>query len=173
MELIGDFPIPPRKNAMFDQDINQDCRNIIKQTRSSVRLGDLSGGAMATVLIVDDSDSVRVSIRALFEAEPGFTVIGEAVNGLDAISKVEELSPDLIILDLSMPIMNGLEAAETLKARQPDIPIFVLTAHGGPEVDRAARAAGVDAVFSKGDDMDKLMSTARAAFPRERKKRPT
>jgi DNA-binding NarL/FixJ family response regulator len=136
-------------------------------------LGDLSGGYMATVLIVDDSDSVRVSIRALFEAEPGFTVIGEAVNGLDAISKVEELSPDLIILDLSMPIMNGLEAAETLKARRPDIPIFVLTAHGGPEVDRAARAAGVDAVFSKGDDMDKLMSTARAAFSRGRKKRPS
>ena len=79
-------------------------------------MGDLSGGDMATVLIVDDSDSVRVSIRALFEAEPGFTVIGEAVNGLDAISKVEELSPDLIILDLSMPIMNGLEAAETLKS---------------------------------------------------------
>jgi DNA-binding NarL/FixJ family response regulator len=127
---------------------------------------------MATVLIVDDSESVRIAIRALFEAEPGFTVVGEAVNGLDAIARTEELSPDLVILDLSMPIMNGLEAAETLKARWPVMPIYVLTAHGGPEVDRAARAAGVDAVFSKGEDMEKLISSARAAFaaPRHTKK---
>lgn len=119
---------------------------------------------MPTVLIVDDSESVRAAIRELFEAEPEFSVIGEAVNGLDAIGKAEELSPDLIVLDLSMPIMNGLEAADTLKSRWPDVPIFVLTAHGGPEVERAARAAGVDAVFSKGDDMQKLIGSARAAF---------
>jgi DNA-binding NarL/FixJ family response regulator len=127
---------------------------------------------MATVLIVDDSESVRIAIRALFEAEPGFTVVGEAVNGLDAIARTEELSPDLVILDLSMPIMNGLEAAETLKARWPVMPIYVLTAHGGPEVDRAARTAGVDAVFSKGEDMEKLITSARAAFavPKRTKK---
>jgi DNA-binding NarL/FixJ family response regulator len=125
------------------------------------------------VLIVDDSESVRASVRAMFEAEPEFTVAGEAVNGLDAIVKAEELSPDLIVLDLSMPIMNGLEAAETLKARWPTIPIFVLTAHGGPEVDRAARAAGVDAVFSKGDDLQRLISSARTAFAsKPHKKRP-
>ena len=119
---------------------------------------------MPTVLIVDDSDSVRASVRALFEAEPDFTVAGEAVNGLDAINKADELAPDLIILDLSMPIMNGLEAAEALKSTSPTTPIYILTAHGGPEVDRAARAAGVDAVFSKGEDMDALMSKAREAF---------
>ena len=71
---------------------------------------------MPTVLIVDDSDSVRIAVRALFEAEPGFSVVGEAVNGMDAINKADELAPDLIVLDLSMPIMNGLEAAETLKS---------------------------------------------------------
>ena len=128
---------------------------------------------MPLVLIVDDSESVRAAVRAMFEAEPEFTVAGEAVNGLDAIVKAEELSPDLIVLDLSMPIMNGLEAAETLKARWPTIPIFVLTAHGGPEVDRAARAAGVDAVFSKGDDLQRLISSARTAFAsKPHKKRP-
>ena len=129
---------------------------------------------MPIVLIVDDSESVRASVRAMFEAEPEFTVAGEAVNGLDAIVKAEELSPDLIVLDLSMPIMNGLEAAETLKSRWPTIPIFVLTAHGGPEVDRAARAAGVDAVFSKGgDDLQRLISSARTAFAsKPHKKRP-
>lgn len=120
---------------------------------------------MPTVLIVDDSDSVRIAVRALFEAEPGFSVVGEAVNGMDAIHKADELAPDLIVLDLSMPIMNGLEAAETLKSTSPTTPIYILTAHGGPEVDRAARAAGVDAVFSKGgEDMDKMIASARTKF---------
>jgi two-component system nitrate/nitrite response regulator NarL len=117
---------------------------------------------MTTVLIVDDSESVRLTVRKAFENEAEFSVVGEAANGMEAILKAEELSPDLIILDLSMPIMNGLEAAETLKSSLPGTPIFILTAHGGPEVDRAARAAGVDAVFSKGDDLQKLITGARA-----------
>ena len=127
---------------------------------------------MPTVLIVDDSDSVRIAVRALFEAEPGFSVVGEAVNGMDAINKADELAPDLIVLDLSMPIMNGLEAAEALKSTTPSTPIFILTAHGGPEVDRAARAAGVDAVFSKGsDDMDKMIASARTTFGKKKPKK--
>jgi two-component system nitrate/nitrite response regulator NarL len=131
----------------------------------------VSTNPMPTVLIVDDSDSVRIAVRALFEAEPGFRVVGEAVNGMDAIDKADELVPDLIVLDLSMPIMNGLEAAETLKSNSPSTPIFILTAHGGPEVDRAARAAGVDAVFSKaGEDMDKMIASARATFSRKNSK---
>src|ERR1700688_2905185 len=133
---------------------------------------EVSTELMPTVLIVDDSDSVRIAVRALFEAEPGFSVVGEAVNGMDAIDKADELVPDLIVLDLSMPIMNGLEAAETLKLNSPSTLIFILTAHGGPEVDRAARAAGVDAVFSKsGEDMDKMIASARATFSRKKPKK--
>ena len=134
----------------------------------------VSTNPVPTVLIVDDSDSVRIAVRALFEAEPGFSVVGEAVNGMDAIDKADQLVPDLIVLDLSMPIMNGLEAAETLKSNCPSTPIFILTAHGGPEVDRAARAAGVDAVFSKGgDDMGKLIASARATFCKKKSKKRT
>jgi two-component system, NarL family, nitrate/nitrite response regulator NarL len=99
-------------------------------------------------------------------------VVGEAVNGMDAINKADELLPDLIVLDLSMPIMNGLEAAEALKSTTPSTPIFILTAHGGPEVDRAARAAGVDGVFSKGgDDMDKMIASARTTFEKKKPKK--
>ena len=116
---------------------------------------------MPTVLIVDDSEGVRVALRAIFDSTRDFKVIGEAVNGLDAINKAAQLLPELIVLDLSMPIMNGLEAAESLKSAWPKTPIFILTAHGGPEVDKAARAAGVDAVFSKGQDLDVLLNTAR------------
>jgi DNA-binding NarL/FixJ family response regulator len=125
-----------------------------------------------TVLIVDDSESVRIAVRALFEAQPEFSVIGEAVNGLDAINKADELEPDLIVLDLSMPIMNGLEAAESIKSTSPSTPIYILTAHGGPEVDRAAKAAGVDAVFAKGTDMDQMINKARDAFAASTKKSP-
>jgi two-component system, NarL family, nitrate/nitrite response regulator NarL len=127
---------------------------------------------MPTVLIVDDSESVRIAVRALFEETGEFRVIGEAVNGLDAINQAEDLAPDLIILDLSMPIMNGLEAAETLKSNSPSTPIFILTAHGGPEVDRAAQAAGVDAVFSKdGENMRKLIAKAKADFGTKKHKK--
>jgi CheY-like chemotaxis protein len=119
---------------------------------------------MPTVLIVDDSEGVRVALRATFETTREFKVVGEAVNGLDAINKAAQLLPDLIVLDLSMPIMNGLEAAESLKSTSPKTPIFILTAHGGPEVDKAARAAGVDAVFSKGQDLDVLFNAARKLF---------
>jgi DNA-binding NarL/FixJ family response regulator len=125
-----------------------------------------------TVLIVDDSESVRIAVRALFEAQPEFSVIGEAVNGLDAINKADELEPDLIVLDLSMPIMNGLEAAESIKSTSPSTPIYILTAHGGPEVDRAAKAAGVDAVFAKGTDMDQMINKARDAFAASTKNSP-
>jgi two-component system, NarL family, nitrate/nitrite response regulator NarL len=132
---------------------------------------------MPTVLIVDDSESVRISVRALFEAEPEFQVIGEAVNGLDAINQTAELLPDLVVLDLSMPIMNGLEAAESIKSTSPTTPVFILTAHSGPEVDRAAQAAGVDAVFSKGTDMDAMIAKARSTFAAKKtkntKKSPT
>jgi DNA-binding NarL/FixJ family response regulator len=121
---------------------------------------------MPTVLIVDDAPSVRVSVRKLFEAEQDFTVVGEAVNGLDAINKTAEHDPELIVLDLSMPIMNGLEAAEKIKAATPKTVIFILTSHGGPEVNRAAEAAGVDAVFAKGSDLDDLVARARQAFQR-------
>lgn len=119
---------------------------------------------MATVLIVDDAASVRVSVRKLFEAEEDFTVVGEAVNGLDAISKTAEFDPQLIILDLSMPIMNGLEAAEKIKAATPKTVIFILTSYGGPEVQRAAATAGVDGVFAKGADMDDMIVRARQAL---------
>ena len=70
---------------------------------------------MASVLIVDDHPAIRRALRAAFERQPGFTVCGEAEDGFDAISKAKRLSPDLIVLDLRMPVMDGLEAARELK----------------------------------------------------------
>lgn len=114
-----------------------------------------------SVLIVDDHEAIRRGIRALFHDDPEFTVCGEAVDGVEAIQKAQELSPDLIILDLCMPEMNGLEAATALKYILPSAPLFLLTAHYSRELELAAIASGICAVFSKHDDLDALVHRAR------------
>ena len=76
------------------------------------------------ILLVDDNRVVRSFLRRLFELQPDFEISGEAENGRDALEKAEKLKPDLIILDLVMPVMTGLEAAPLLKQRLPDTPII-------------------------------------------------
>jgi two-component system nitrate/nitrite response regulator NarL len=101
------------------------------------------------VLLVDDNSIVRSSVRQLFELEPDFEISGEAENGREAVEKAENLKPDLIILDLSMPIMNGLDAAMLLRKRLPETRIILFTVHDGNEVEKLACAAGIHAVVSK------------------------
>ena len=115
-----------------------------------------------SVLIVDDHEAIRRSIRGFFRAYPEFMVCGEAVNGAEAIEKAQELWPDLVILDLAMPEMNGLEAAAALKFILPGVPIFLLTAHYSRELELAALESGVCAVFSKHQDLLILLRRARA-----------
>ena len=79
------------------------------------------------ILIADDSKTIRTLIRAFIENRAGFEVCGEAVDGVEAIEKAKELQPDLIILDLAMPRMNGAAAASVLKRRMPKIPIILFT----------------------------------------------
>lgn len=114
------------------------------------------------VLIVDDNSAVRRAISGFIEAEEGFEVCGEAVNGQDAIDKAGKLEPDLVILDLSMPVMNGLQAARVLSANNPQTPLILLTAHSNALMGSDAQDAGVSAVLSKMDDMRELISKARA-----------
>ena len=114
-----------------------------------------------SVLIVDDHEAVRRALRALFREDPDFVVCAEAVDGIDAIQKAQDLSPDLIILDLAMPEMNGLEAAAALKYILPGTPLFLLTAHDSRELELAATGSGMCAVFSKHDDLRALLRRAR------------
>jgi DNA-binding NarL/FixJ family response regulator len=80
------------------------------------------------VFIVDDNPSVRTEIRAQLEAS-GFAICGEAFDGLNAVEQASQLRPDLIILDLSMPRMNGLDAARELRSLCPNVPILLNTIH--------------------------------------------
>ena len=113
-----------------------------------------------SILIVDDSLPVRRLLRSFVESRTNFDVCGEAVNGVDAIDKARTLHPDLIVMDLSMPVMNGLEAGAVLKAMLPKIPIVMYTVHDTAAIKIQALAAGVRAVIQK-HDMDGLAGQLR------------
>jgi len=121
-----------------------------------------SAGLVASILIVDDHAAIRRALRLAFERQPGFTVCGEAEDGFDAIGKAKKLSPDLIVLDLRMPVMDGLEAARELKRLFPQIPLMMLTCYHSSAAEREAKASGVSAVFSKPEGMQNLIWHARA-----------
>jgi DNA-binding NarL/FixJ family response regulator len=119
---------------------------------------------LSTVLIVDDQANMRAAVRDLFQSHSDFEICGEAANGVDAIAKARQLKPDLIILDLSMPLMNGFEAAKTLRQILPDVPVFLLTAHHTGATEQAAFDVGIRAVFSKYQGLDPIITRARAVL---------
>lgn len=108
----------------------------------------------ARILVVDDAPAVRRSMRLYLEQAGDCTICGEAENGQVAIDRVRELQPDVVILDLSMPVMNGLEAARVIKRIAPGTRIFMFTLHNYPHLSDEARKAGIDHVLSKTDSMD-------------------
>jgi chemotaxis response regulator CheB len=99
------------------------------------------------ILIVDDRAPVRNTVKFMLASVPDWVVGGEARNGREAIDKVALLSPDLVLLDLSMPIMNGLDAARELSRIRPDLPIVMFT--DSPEIGREALLCGCRRVVSK------------------------
>ncbi len=123
------------------------------------------------VLVVDDSPIVRSMVRRLFETETNCEIAGEAENGCDAIAKATKIKPDLIILDLSMPLLGGLDAAPLLRKILPETRIILFTEHHGREVERLAFAAGIQAVVSKDQAMSQLIPQAKALLSIEREYR--
>ena len=118
---------------------------------------------MATILIADDSHIVRKTIRDFLKALPEIDDCREASNGREAIECAEAIKPDLIVLDLAMPKMSGLEAAKILKVSMPRVPIILFTMHN---VSKWAADLGVDAVLTKPDGMNQLIECVRSLLPR-------
>jgi DNA-binding NarL/FixJ family response regulator len=112
------------------------------------------------VLIVDDSKVVRDAVRILFEEEHGLAICGEAEDGVDAIVKAGELKPDLILLDLVMPKLNGAVAASVLKRILPEVPIILFTLYEG-SLDALPPMVGVDVIVSKADGFKDLVRRVR------------
>jgi len=111
-------------------------------------------------LLVDDNAIVRSMVRQLFETEEDFVVAGEAENGQEAIEKAASLKPDLVILDLTMPVMNGLDAASHLSKRVPRARIILFTVEQGKELGRITGQVGIHAVVAK-EDAHQLIPQAR------------
>ena len=109
-----------------------------------------------TVLIADDNASIRLSVRLLLESRHKELVVREAVDGVDAIEQARTAKPDLILLDLVMPQLNGAEAATVLKNAMPQTPVILFTMYTDMHVDFLCRAIGVDFV-SKSDDVSHLL----------------
>jgi DNA-binding NarL/FixJ family response regulator len=110
---------------------------------------------VAGILIVDDNQSIRHLLRSFVESKTKFLVCGEASNGMEAIEQAKQLQPDLVLLDLSMPILNGAEAAVVLKRVIPQTKIILFTMHAdiGPTI---GTIVGVDLVLSKPEGIVKL-----------------
>lgn len=110
-----------------------------------------------SVLIVDDSDAVRIAMRDFFETLTDWKIAGEARDGTEAVQKALELKPELIILDCSMPNMNGLEAASIIRKVLPTVHIIVFTMFDDALGARLSSAAGVDLIISKAEGLTALV----------------
>ena len=113
------------------------------------------------ILIADDHDFVREGVRAVLEAEPGWIVCGEARSGREAVARAAELRPDVVVLDLSMPELNGLEATRQIRSVLP-AKILILSVHDSDQVVTEVLDAGADGYVLKTDAGRKLVEAIRA-----------
>ena len=121
-----------------------------------------SGRKVVRVLIADDHDVVRRGLRALIEAEPGFEVCAETDNGRDAVRESTALKPDIAVLDVSMPELNGLEAARRIRSGPSPSEVLLITMHDSDELLKEALAIGVRGYVLKSDSARELLVALRA-----------
>ena len=120
---------------------------------------------MATirVLVCDDSDAFRALLRYTLQEDPGIEVVGEAADGMAAIEAAERLQPDVVLLDLTMPILDGMDAIPAVLERAPSAQVVALSGWGADRVEQAALDQGAIAYVEKSDDVEALRAAVRAA----------
>jgi len=124
------------------------------------------------ILVADDQEQVRKRICTILASHSGYEICAEAANGQEAVEKTKKMRPDLIVLDISMPVLNGLEAARIIREFAPNIPIVVVSVHKSKQLIEEAKALGVRGYVAKEDvveDLTRATETAslnRDFFPR-------
>ena len=118
------------------------------------------------ILLVDDFVQLRFAVRSILGAVPGFRIIGEASNGLEAIEKAATLRPDIVLLDIGMPILNGIEAARGIRRVSPKSKMIFLTQEQDSDVNAAALAVGGTAYLLKSTGVGQLRPAIDAALQR-------
>ncbi|HEV8357888.1 MAG TPA: response regulator transcription factor [Gemmatimonadales bacterium] len=119
-------------------------------------------GARIRVLLVDDHPLVRAGVRRVLDAEAGLEVVGEAADGAAALRAIRELAPDVLVLDLAMPGVDGLEVLRRAKTIRPALKIVVLTMHANPEYVARAIQTGADGYLLKESAVQDLLSAIEA-----------
>jgi DNA-binding NarL/FixJ family response regulator len=118
---------------------------------------------MITVLLVDDQPAVRAGLKMRLALEPDLCVVGEAGNGLEAVSLARKLEPDVVLMDIEMPGLDGISATSTLRASSPCPAVVVLTLYDSQDMRQRALEAGADAFVGKQDVCEALMGAIRDA----------
>ncbi len=114
----------------------------------------------ASIMVVEDSPRARQALTAYLSQQAGIRVTAEAANGVEAIRLIEQQPPDIILMDLLMPVMDGLEATRTIKKNWPQIKIVAMTVYASYESE--ALAAGADAFLVKGCSAQEMLATVQA-----------
>jgi DNA-binding NarL/FixJ family response regulator len=118
------------------------------------------------VLLADDDRGFVEALRSLIDEQPHLAVAGTAANGLDAIELTDELDPDAVVIDLHMPLLDGVTAVARLRRDHPSLCLIALTADETPQIHEAVKEAGADDVLTKDDFVETLMDQLRAARSR-------
>ena len=132
-----------------------------KQVTRSGKAHVLAGWVLLAfqILIADDNDLMRGALRTVLQNNAEYRICGEAANGLEAVEQTAELQPDLVILDLVMPVMDGLRAAREISGTFPGTAILLHTWHASSEVEMEAKKNGAAAVVGKAAGLDVLLET--------------
>ena len=115
------------------------------------------GGSHIRVLIADDDEAFRASLEQLIERQPELMVVGAAQDGLEAIELADDLDPDAVVIDLHMPLLDGVTAAARLRRDHPNVCLIALTGDEAPELHKAVREAGADEVLLKTELVEGLV----------------
>ncbi|HTZ49706.1 MAG TPA: response regulator transcription factor [Verrucomicrobiae bacterium] len=116
---------------------------------------------MPRVLIVDDHAFIRRGVETILESSPEWEVCGEASNGNDAVRLANQLTPEVVLMDVTMPGMNGLEATRIIRKEHPNVKVILLTLHESSEVLRSGFRAGASGYLLKADAEEELMKALR------------
>jgi DNA-binding NarL/FixJ family response regulator len=124
------------------------------------------GEAPIEVVLADDDEPFLDSLRTLIEGQQGLAVVATATNGLAAIELVDRLEPHAAVIDLHMPLLDGVSAVARLRRDHPNICLIALTGDRAPELHRAVKESGADEVLLKGELVDSLVERLSAARDR-------
>lgn len=141
--------------VVLDGGLGQDAAN--GNLRSSLRIPSRRGEDTLRVLVVDDHPAFRRALSSALRMVKGIEVAGEAGGGREATDRARKDEPDLVLMDLSMPDFDGIEAMRRIHEDRPGLPVVILTAHADPGVEKEAREAGASGFLAKGTALEDIV----------------